>query len=196
MRKALLFLAIITFPIISLCQTLSELRPYDASDQNPFGLPNPSSPEEIKDFEPMLGLCNCKSINRNPDGTWQDTVQMLWKFQYILNGTAVQDESWKSDGSYSSSVRQFHPDSALWYVTYFSSKSIAPKPPTWAGKKIGDEIVLDLAQKAPNGMEGVSRLTFYDITKNGYNWKGEWVSADGSIIYPFWRIYCTRPNTP
>jgi len=41
-------------------------------------------------------------------------------------------------------------------------------------------------------MEGDSRLTFYDFTDEGYQWKGKWVSADRSITYPFWNIKCQK----
>jgi len=77
---------------------------YEPSVLHPFGLPNPDAPKEITDFAPMIGICDCKSIARNPDGTWKDTLDMTWKFKYIMNGTAVQDEVWRANELYAGSI--------------------------------------------------------------------------------------------
>ncbi|KAA3621765.1 MAG: hypothetical protein DWQ02_27160 [Bacteroidetes bacterium] len=165
---------------------------YEASEKHPYGQPSPEFKESLKDFAPMIGMCECKSVNRNPDGTWQDTVDMLWSFKYILNGTAIQDDTWKANGQYATSMRQFNTDSLKWVVTYFSSSNKAWTPGTWIGDKQGEDIILYMDQQAPNGMEGKSRLTFYDISNEGYKWKGEWIDKAETIVYPFWTIDCRK----
>lgn len=158
----------------------------------PFGEVHRDYTEQLSDFAPMIGICDCRSVNRGPDGNWQDTVAMIWKFKYIMNGTAIQDETWKADGRSSGSIRQFIADSAQWAVTYFSAAAPAASPGVWMGGKQGDDVVLYMDQKAPNGMEGRSRLTFYNIGEYGYDWIGEWTSLDESFVYPFWSISCTK----
>jgi len=165
---------------------------YEPSKEFPFGRPNPEAPEQIRDFEPMIGLCNCKSVARNQDGTWGEPIDMLWKFKYITNGMAVQDETLKADGTHSGSIRQYNADSSKWYVHYYSTRGIPKTLPAWEGNKIDDKIVLYKDQKAPNGMEGYYRLTFYDISKTGYKWIGEWVNKDESIVFPTWKIECVK----
>jgi hypothetical protein len=167
-------------------------RSYEPSAAHPFGSPHPDYADQLTDFAPMIGECSCKSVNRQPDGTWIDTISMTWRFKYTLNGTAIMDESWKADGVQSGSMRQYIADSSAWAVTYFSSKNPAATPGVWMGGKDGENVVLYMDQKAPNGMEGVSRLTFYNIDDNGYDWIGEWVSSDGQFVYPFWKIFCSR----
>lgn len=170
---------------------------HNPSEKQPFGSWNPEAPEQLKDFEPLIGVCDCKSVNRNPDGTWQDTVNMVWTYKYIMDGKAVLDETLKEDGGHTMSVRQYNADSAKWYVTFFSSSVVNPKPSTWAGGKKDKDIVLYLDQKAPNGMEGYSKLTFYEISENGYKWKGEWSDKAETIAFPFWTIDCKkRVDTP
>lgn len=170
-----------------------DLTMYEPSDKTPYGQPNPNMPEAFLDFHPMIGTCSCKSLRRNPDGSWQDTLSMEWKFKYIMNGTAVQDESWREGNAYSSSIRQYNQDSAKWVVTFFSYPSISTNPSTWLGSKNElNNIVLNAPQNAPNGMKGLSQLTFFDISESGFNWKGQWVSLDGSFVYPFWNIWCTK----
>ena len=166
---------------------------YEPSQNHPYGQKHPDAPEQLLDYSFMIGSCKCNSERRSPDGTWpEEPVEMLWKWKYIMNGWAIQDETLKEDGSHAGSIRQFIADSSKWYVHYYSNQFPSTSLNTWTGEKVGEEIILNLEQKAPNGMDGWSRLTFYDMSEEGYKWKGEWVSLDESIRYPFWRIECRR----
>lgn len=165
---------------------------YTVTPDRPFGAYNPVAPPEVNDFEPMIGSSRCRSVRRRPDGTWPDSTDMVWEFRYIFDGQAVQDMTWKADGTHSSSIRQFNADSSKWVVTYYSVQTAPFAPSVWTGGRDGDAIVLIRSQRAPNGMEGESRLTFYNIRETGFKWIGEWVSKDGSIVYPFWKISCVK----
>lgn len=191
MRFTYILLALMILPGFLCAQPQTNFNEYEPSDTYPYGQLNPNAPTEIGDFSAMIGLCDCNSISRNPDGSWQDTTAMEWRFKYVLNGTAVQDEVWR-ESNYASSIRQYHSDSAQWIVSYYSFPSVAYNVGVWRGGKEGDEIVLHQTQKAPNGMDGFSRLTFYDMTASGFKWKGEWVKDDGSFTYPFWSIDCVK----
>lgn len=165
---------------------------YEPNDEFPFGKLNPDAPKETADFATMIGKCHCKSENRNPDGTWNEAIDMTWTFKYIMNGMGVQDETLKSDGIHSGSIRQFNADSSKWYVHYYSSPFPTNALSTWEGNKKDDKIILYKEQRAPNGMEGFYRLTFYDMSETGYKWIGEWVDIEEKIIYPTWKINCIR----
>lgn len=165
---------------------------YNDSKEFPFGKANPEAPEQIKDYELMIGACNCKSTKRNQDGTWAESEDITWTWKYILNGMAVQDETLKPDGSHSGSIRQFIADSSRWYVHWYSSKTPSTKLPVWEGNKKDDKIVLYKDQKAPNGADGFFRLSFYDMSKSGYKWIGEWVDTTETVVYPTWKIDCIR----
>ena len=166
---------------------------YEVSADHPFGLPNPEAPPEILDFAPLIGICECISETRNPDGDWAQPTNMLWKFKYIMNGMAIQDETLKEDGMHAGSIRQFIADSAQWYVHYYSSNLPSTVLPAWEGnKQENGDIVLYRDQTAPNGMEGNYKITFSDISSDGFNWTGAWVSKDETIIYPTWKIRCRK----
>ncbi|WP_418604289.1 hypothetical protein [Hwangdonia sp.] len=166
---------------------------YDVSEAFPFGQAHPNAPEQIKDFDALIGECQCKSTSRKPDGTWNDAIDMIWRWKYIMNGMGVQDETLKADGGHSGSIRQFIADSSKWYVHYYSSKTPSTTLSTWTGnKRENGNIVLYREQKAPNGMDGFFRLTFYDISKLGYKWIGEWVDKTEKIVYPTWKIECKK----
>jgi len=175
-------------------QVLTENLQYEPSAKNPWGLPNPSIPE-ITQYAEMIGTCDCKSVARNPDQSWADTTDMVWKFKYIMNGTAVQDEVWRNGGRYAGSIRQFHPDSSQWIVTYFSNPGTSWSPGVWHGKRKENEIILYKDQKAPNGLEGFYKISFYDMKSDGFNWKGEWVNKTETFSYPTWMIFCDKRKT-
>lgn len=166
---------------------------YDASKEFPYGKANPEAPQQIKDYQAMIGTCNCTSESKKPDGTWAEPVNMTWTWKYILNGMAVQDETLKADGSHSGSIRQYVADSSRWYVHWYSSKTPSTTFPVWEGNKKDDgTIVLYNEQKAPNGADGFFRLTFYDISETGYKWIGEWVDKTEPVVFPTWKINCIR----
>ena len=76
---------------------------------------------------------------------------------------------------------------------WYASKTPSTKFPVWEGnKKDNGNIVLYKEQKAPNGTDGYFRLTFYDISKAGYKWIGEWVDKSESVVFPTWKIDCIR----
>lgn len=193
MKKLILPPLLLILTCFCLCAQVSPgAMQYEPSQAHPFGQLNPEAPSQVGDFAPMIGKCTCRSLSRNPDGTWADTVDMVWQFKYVLNGTAVQDEVWR-DGNYASSIRQYQADSAQWVVSYYSYPIVAYNPGVWHGAKQNDgTIVLKQSQVAPNGMQGHSVLTFYGMSDQGFNWKGAWVKDDETITYPFRMIWCHR----
>jgi hypothetical protein len=165
---------------------------FQASADHPFGLPNPQAPQQIVDYQGLIGICNCTSTSRNPDQSWAEPVAMTWRWSYIMNGMAVMDETLKEDGTHSGSIRQYNQDSSRWQVHYFSTRAAAPVLPVWTGGKVGENIVLYKNQTAPGGQEGYYRLTFSEISAEGYNWVGEWVDLTETIVFPTWKIECKR----
>lgn len=166
---------------------------YEPSAAHPFGQPNPTAPKELLDFAPMIGECDCTSQSMGSDQKWAEPVDMIWRFKYIMNGMAVQDETLKADGKHSGSIRQFVADSSSWYAHYYNSARPSLKLPVWEGtKKDDNKIILYKPQKAPNGIDGFYRLSFYDIDQEGFKWIGEWVDKTESVVFPTWKINCRK----
>ena len=186
------FLSFASLFLILLLPAQNLSMDFEATKAYPFGRINPDAPEQLKDFEPLIGMCDCTSESRKPDKTWAKPVAMTWKWKYIMNGMAVQDETLKQDGRHSGSIRQYSQDSARWYVHYYSSAAVSTRLSTWEGNKKDGAIVLYREQKAPNGMDGYYRLTFSNITDKGFNWIGEWVNKDESFSYATWKIACVK----
>ena len=189
---------IIVAAILILSTQLHAEADYQASNDFPFGRPNPDAPAQILDYKYLIGTSECKSRSRKPDQTWADPVNMTWSFKYILNGMGVQDETLKDDGRHSGSIRQYSKSLGRWFVHYYTTVSIPNNRiktahlPVWEGNLKKDQIVLYNEQKAPNGMEGFSRLTFSDMTKKSFNWTGAWVDKEEKIVYENWKISCKK----
>ena len=189
-KVIVMFILIFSWTLINAQESIYS---YEPSKDNPFGLPNPEAPQQIKDWAELIGECDCKSVSRNPDQSWADTVNMIWRFKYIMNGMAVQDETLKEDGLNSGSIRQFIPDSSKWFVHYYSYGSPSVSLPVWEGtKNENGNIVLFKEQKAPNGMDGFYKITFSEISHSGFDWLGEWVDKAETFSYPTWKIFCTK----
>ncbi len=186
--------SIILLPIILLFSyPLVAQYNYSVSEENPFGKLNPNSAAEVSDYEMLIGESNCISTSRAPDQTWNPEVKMLWRFKYIMNGMAVQDETLKEDGIHSGSIRQFNADSSTWYVHYFTSGSVPSRFPVWkGGKNDDDEIILYNRQAAPNGADGFYKIRFFDITESSFEWIGTWVNTNETVQFPTWKISCQK----
>jgi len=186
--KTILTIAICTLSWVLTAQAYEN----EPSKEFPYGRPHSDAPKEIAGFEPMIGECNCKSVKRIDQNTWADTVMMNWTFKYIMNGWGVQDMTLKADGGHTGSIRIYNADSAKWYVHFYSNKGFTSPLNTWEGNMKEDKMVLYMDSPAPNGTPGDYRLTFSDFSESGYNWVGEWVNKDETILYPTWRIFCER----
>ncbi len=166
---------------------------YEPNKEHPYGQLNPAAFPQTGDFAPLIGVSECISESRAPDGSWNGEVEMLWRWKYIMNGMAVQDETLKADGLHSGSIRQFNADSSKWYVHYYSSVPASPSLSTWEGTKTDEsKIVLYRRQAAPNGTDGYYRLTFYEVTDESFKWIGEWVNLGETFSYPTWKISCSK----
>lgn len=165
---------------------------YIETSKNPFGKYNPKAPKQLQDYKDLIGISDCVSTARKPNQAWGKPVKMSWKWKYIMNGMGIQDETIKSDGTHSGSIRQYDKDSLRWNVHYYTSRATIQQLPVWNGNTKSGNIVLYRKQAAPNGKEGFFRLTFYEISKKKIKWVGEWVDTTETITYATWKISCTK----
>ena len=188
MRVSSLLLIVLS---LAACQT-DPLRPaplqYEPSARYPFGRANPEAPPELAQFDFMIGMNDCveQRIN-NATGEWVEGVRS-WDAYYFMNGFAIRD-SGKSGASTNSNIRVYDASAGEWAVTFYSAPAYGSG--TWRGKMEDGNMVLRQAQKAPGtDFDGFSVLTFSNVSDRGFDWSGEWISEDGTVVFPFWRIQC------
>ncbi|MCB0373241.1 MAG: hypothetical protein KDD31_09555 [Muricauda sp.] len=171
-----------------------KLTAFEASPGFPYGIPNPKAPEQIRDFDDLIGTCDCKSLQYRP-GVANDTLPLLWKWKYILNGNAVQDEGWfGNDDTFQSSftsIRILDPATKKWTVPFFIPQ-LRGDPQIWKGGRENDVIVLRKEQKSNSGDDIQSILTFSNISDDGFNWEGKIVNHTKNTSRVFWRIWCKK----
>ena len=163
---------------------------YNPSASYPFGRANPNAPPELAQFDFIVGHNNCNEERLNSaTGEWV-AGERSWDGHYTLNGYGVWD-SGTSGSSTNGNIRTFDPVSGKWYVTFVATPAYSTG--TWSGNRVGNSIVLERPQKAPGtDIDGINRLTFYDVTDVSFSWKGEWASLDNSIVNEFWRLDCRK----
>lgn len=155
----------------------------EPSPSYPYGRLNREAPPETKQFAFMIGEFDCVDKRPGKDGKWVES-KVVWNSSYFLNGAGIQDKFW-SPSTVASGTRIFNKNKGKWIVDYFQTK---PRyfAGTWEGKKEGDKMIMRLKQG-----ENENRLTFHNITKDGFDWIGESVTKDGKAN-PFWIITCQR----
>lgn len=163
---------------------------YEPGVINPFGRPNPAAPEELAQFHFMVGENDCSEERLNSATQQWERSARTWDAHYTMNGFAILDTG-RSGSTSNGNMRIFDPLSGQWQVHFFSMPVYGSG--IWTGGMEQDKMVLRQPQKAPGtDFDGVSRLTFFNISDQGFSWIGEWVSEDGSVVIPFWRISCWK----
>lgn len=163
---------------------------YEPGASYPFGRVNPDAPAELAQFAFMIGKNDCTEERLDSTtGEWRVGTR-TWDAYYYLNGHAIRDAG-RSGTATNGNIRIFDPASSQWHVTYFSTPVYGTG--TWVGGVVEDRIELEQPQKAPGTeIDGINRLTFFDIGESEFKWKGEWVSLDGSTVFNYWRISCQK----
>jgi len=179
--------------LLSTCQSVQGHAPgliYEPDQQFPFGRRNPAAPAELAQLDFMIGRNQCDEEKLNAaSGEWESGARS-WDAYYFMNGYAIRD-SGRSGASTNGNIRLFDVLEKQWKVSFFSMPSYGTG--VWAGGLEGENMVLMQPQKAPStDFDGFSRLTFSNISSQGFDWTGEWVSADDSVVFTFWRIQCSK----
>lgn len=187
--KVIVFIFLFNFQFSSYGQNQLEvyyksIQEYEPNKEFPNGRINPKAPNELKQFDFMLGVSKCKDSILNRDGTYR-VYPSLWKAKYFLNGFGIQDSNFNPVNP-TSNLRLYDSKTKTWKVTYLQSVN-GYFTGVWEGKlKDSGDIVLT---KNQNG--STSKLVFYNISKLGFSWRGEQVINDGNTIVT-WRKKCIK----
>lgn len=148
----------------------------------PHGQRNPSAASELEQFDFMVGEFDTREEIRSRDGTWRKSVA-TWNAAYFLGGFGVRDSYWnEQEGFATTNLRVFDPASGKWFVTFLSAPGNSYS--VWQGGRIDDRMIM-----RPLGQSG-SRLTFFNIHADGYDWVSETVRGD--VVTAGWREFATR----
>lgn len=140
---------------------------------------NPAAPPETEQFGRLVGIWDVTMEVLQQDGTWskpEDAIRAEWRFRYILDGWAVQDD-WISpppDLPVKEGIRQlgtnmriYDPQEDAWEVAWISNTQQTVSTLTAKAKR--KRIVMNGLH--PSGKP--QRITFYDITDKSFDWTME-----------------------
>lgn len=160
---------------------------FDPNPAYPNGRPNPDAPEELSQFAFFIGEFDCTDRQKAPDGEWRE-FPAIWNASYFLNGFGIQDKYY-APGFQTSNIRIFDPDAGVWKVTFFSAPGY--NSGVWSGEKTADDIVLEQVTVGQGETSVISRLTFYDITNDGFEWRAESIVGEAPPAKS-WTSSCRR----
>jgi hypothetical protein len=163
---------------------------YEPSHEHPFGRLNPDAPPETAQFEFMVGEFTCDDESRQPDGTWKKS-KAFWTASYMMNGFAIQDHFY-NDSVTAVSPRVFNQQKGKWIVSYYQMPQFFAGN-IWEGEKKDVGMVLESEFSTPDGNKRISRLTFYNIREEGYDWKAESLPGGREEdAVTNWKLSCRR----
>jgi len=160
---------------------------YDSSSEHLFGQLNPDAPAETQQFHFMIGKFKCQdSLLIN--GNWKQSVA-TWESGYILNGFGIKD-TYRNDNYAGTSIRFFNTSKKKWDVYFFGMPG--EHTGLWEGEELDGKMIMKQKRTGSNEENLESRLTFYNIDKNSFEWKGELWNLDQGIATENWKIKAQR----
>jgi len=160
------------------------------------------APVALEHWQTMLGDWSTTAESLSQDGAgWKSTNNADWHFYLAMDGWAIRDEYFSpplseqlSDPdkrSIGTNLRIYDQDKQQWLMVWMtkSGKSVD----VYAAKSDSEQIVMLAKQKNPQGY--FSRITFFDMQQDSFEWKMEW-SADGDKNWlEVHRIHGSRKNS-
>lgn len=158
-----------------------------------YGIINPNTPKETLQFGQLVGIWQCTSWDMLKDSTWHES-KAEWRFKYALDGYAIED-IWiekKEDktnntialGSdfHGKNIRIYNPKLNKWQCVWINNRNNSISP-IWQAEYKDGQITMRNSSET-------SRIVFYDISDNSFQWKYE--SKVGSKWIITSKIMATR----
>lgn len=135
-------------------------------------------------FKRMLGNWHIEDWSLGQDGSWQKGPGADWNWSLILDGHAIQDD-WISPAlahpsdqgprQFGTNIRIYNPKEQRWEMAWMSSN----------GKKLDTFFAIEKESEVV--MSGFyagteSKITFFNITDDTFDWKLEQQQKDGSWL--------------
>jgi len=153
------------------------------------------APPELRHWGKLVGQWSTTEESLSPDGkSWVPAGSADWDFFWAFNGWGIQDnytspplsqplddESTRQRGI---NLRIYNPDEEKWVLTWLTAKSTTPNNFTAVSDSHGVVMFSNVVDANGN----YRRITFFDMTKNTFEWKLEW-SKDQESWLEVYRIH-------
>ena len=147
---------------------------------------HPNAPEQLAEFEFLLGKHNCEDVLTDLDGSSRKLAS-TWVGRYVLDGHGIQDSY--TNGEFSATnIRTFDAEKNQWRVIYVREPGGITG--TWEGHAVSERNIVLERIFDWQGEGAISRLVFEQRGPERFEWRSEYES--GSNIYVDWTSSCTR----
>jgi len=156
---------------------------------------SPAAPVELDAYAPLVGEWAITTETLQQDGTWADSPGAQWNFYFILEGHAIQDD-WISHApptgdppiyGRGTNIRIYDTEEDRWEMAWIASRTRSLSTYTAQNGPDGSIVMRDLF-----GVAQPSRITFYDIREDSFEWKLEFTQDEGETWFEVFRIHGTR----
>jgi hypothetical protein len=189
LKKVILFgYTVLLIPLLVSCN--QEQRKTDLSNQAATAL-NPEAPVETELLGQLVGTWDAAQSVINRDGSWGEETHSIWKWYYILDGHAIQDDwitidSLKKKNVTGTNIRIYNPEENEWHMAWIDKTN--RRLATFTAVNDNGTVVMD----GTNAKGRYIKNTFFNITDNEFDWKQEWTFNEGETWIVVAKIHCTR----
>lgn len=181
------------FPYLVICILLI-LVSLGGADTGVFrpGTIHPAAPPETLQLGQLVGIWTAEQTVRESDGAWsQKKTHGEWRWYYILDGHAIQDDWMSRDGGeefhpIGTNIRIYNPSEKKWYMAWIdkNNRTLA----VFTAISENGNVVMT----GTNAKGRVVRNTFSNITGQSFEWVQEWTGDEGKSWFAVARIECKR----
>lgn len=162
---------------------------YEPTLAHPYGRPNPAAPPEARLFDFMIGRNECVQQRFDYKTGEGHTSTSIWTNYFTFNGWGIRDEYYHNLGS-AVTLRLYDPTEKVWRANFFLAQNRFYKG-EWIGGLQGDRIVLEMDDIFEDRLV-ISRLTYFNITPNSFDWQSENIDKENGEIFIDWKISCKK----
>ena len=189
LTKLLFGFLIILATIISSCNLQQKKSDADNKSQTKL---NPDAPKETELLGQLVGTWSIDQSIINSDGTWGDRKRKAkWRWYYILDGQAIQDDwitfdSLNNEVVTGTNIRIYNPEEKQWYMAWIDKN--VRRLATFTATNDSGKVIMDGTNAKGRHIKNI----FYNILKNSFNWKQEWTLDEGKTWIVVTKIHGVR----
>jgi hypothetical protein len=152
---------------------------------------NPAAPPETEILGQLAGMWNAEQTILNRDGAWGEPKYSKWKWYYILDGQAIQDDwialdSLNNEQVIGTNICIFNPEENKWHMAWIDKTNRRLAAFTARNKEA--TVIMD----GTNAQGRHIRNTFFNILENEFDWNQEWTFDDGNSWVIVTKIHAVR----
>ncbi len=183
------------FAILLFCLTVLSCKPEaektNVQNKIETGL-NAEAPPETQILGQLVGTWDIDQSIVDSDGSWGNRKRKaIWRWYYILEGNAIQDD-WISFDSLNNehvsgtNIRIYNEEEKQWYMAWID-KTVR-RLATFTATNDSGMVIMDGHNAKGRHIKNI----FYNITENEFDWRQEWTQDEGKSWIIVTMIHATR----